>query len=243
MRGTILAAGMILAADGNRYSYRPEDIQPANGEGRPAVLNRGDEVEFIAHGQAAKEICLANTRLIGMNASAGKNGLALIRMLGMTGAALAFLCEALNLLAAIPSSTRSSCWFAGIVFTLMAIIKLSNKTASTALKKNYIIFLITIHTASALILIGFFLLLTNFNLIYDGALIISGIIIFIYARIKEFQVCNELSRISGNPFFLCYFICIIANDLIHLIYGNFFFFAALILQIIAWYQFRDIKAA
>ena len=139
MRGTILAAGMILAADGNRYSYRPEDIQPANGEGSPAVLSRGDEVEFMANGQAAQEICLAKTRLIDMNASAGKENLVFIRILGMAGAALILLCEALNLSKTIPS-IGYSCHIAGFVCISLAIILLSNKIASPTLKKNDIFF-------------------------------------------------------------------------------------------------------
>ena len=245
MRGTILAAGMILAADGNRYSYRPEDIQPANGEGRPAVLNRGDEVEFIAHGQAAKEICLANTRLIGMNASAGKENLVFIRILGMAGAALILLCEALNLSKTIPS-IGYSCHIAGFVCISLAIILLSNKIASPTLKKNYIIFLITFPVGLAIIGTGFLLILISagLNTIFTGKVIIAGILVLIYSHFKEFQVCNELSKISGNKFFLYYFICaaaIIPASVIDI--EKLFLFIALIPQLIAWYRLRNIKAA
>ena len=73
---------------------------------------------------------------------------------------------------------------------------------------------------------------------------IAGIISMIYAFFKEFQVYNELSRISGDKFFLYYFICTVVGALtVAIAIGYFILLAAFILQIIAWYRLREIKAA
>ena len=252
MKGTILAKGIILAADESRYSYQQEDVKSANEEGKPVVLSQGDEVDFIAEGQTAKEIYLTKTKLINVDFSSfslGDDNLSTIRTLGLAGSAL-------PILGVIP--------FIGLVFViagficiLLAIIKLSNKAASPTLKKNYIIYLVATVVATILIFIGATMgvfALIGASAKYGGAsgigiaigviFLIAGINGMIYAFFKEFQVYNELSRISGDKFFLYYFICTVVGALtVAIAIGYFILLAAFILQIIAWYRLREIKAA
>ena len=57
-----MAKGVILAADESRYSYQQEDVKSVNEDGGPVVLNQGDEVDFIAEAQTAKEIYLTKNK-------------------------------------------------------------------------------------------------------------------------------------------------------------------------------------
>ena len=56
MKGTVLGPGVILSADEQRYAYLGEDVKSVTANGATVVLRQGDEVDFVAEGQNAKDI-------------------------------------------------------------------------------------------------------------------------------------------------------------------------------------------
>lgn len=138
---------------------------------------------------------------------------------------------------------------AGFLCTLFAISKLSNKVGSPTLKKNYILYIVI--TPISLIGIGI-AVFTFFGMNYGyGHISGIGIIVgvasitgIIYGLFKEFQVYKELSNISGDIFFLYYFIGTIVGALTtFIVIGYIFLVVAFVLQIVAWYRLQDVKIA
>ena len=224
MKGTVLGPGVILSADEQRYAYLGEDVKSVTASGATVVLRQGDEVDFVAEGQNAKEIYLTKAKSVdinfgNMNFDLKSNDLPTIRTLGLAGSAL-------PILGVIP--------FLGIIFViagficvLLAIFKLSNKVGSPTLKKNYILYLVATAASSVLIFLG-----------------MAGLVGVMYGFFKEFQVYNELSSISGDKFFLYYFIGTVVGALTAvIIIGYVILLAAFIMQIIAWYRLQEVKAA
>lgn len=63
MKGTVLGPGVILSADEQRYAYLGEDVKSVTASGATVVLRQGDEVDFVAEGQNAKEIYLTKAKV------------------------------------------------------------------------------------------------------------------------------------------------------------------------------------
>jgi hypothetical protein len=254
MKGTVLGSGVILSADEQRYSYIDDDVKSVTANGTTVVLRQGDEVDFIVDGQNAKEIYLTKAKSLNinfdnMNFDLKSNDLSTIRTLGLAGSAL-------PILGVIP--------FLGIVFViagficiLLAIFKLSNKIGSPTLKKNYVLYLVATLAASILIFLGMTMgvfAFMNAGIGYSGAggasmiigaiLGVAGLAGVIYGFFKEFQVYNELSNISGDKFFLYYFIGTVVGLLTTvIIIGYVILLVAFIIQIIAWYRLQEVKTA
>ena len=96
MKGTVLAPGIILNADEQRFTYLQEDVASVAKDGAAIVLKQGDEVDFIADGQTAKQIYLTkaksmNLNLDNINFDIKSNDLSTIRTLGLAGSALPIL--------------------------------------------------------------------------------------------------------------------------------------------------------
>ena len=254
MKGTVLGPGVMLSADEQRYAYLERDVKSVTASGATVVLRQGDEVDFVVDGQNAKEIYLTKAKSLNINFDninfdLKSNDLSTIRTLGLAGSAL-------PILGVIP--------FLGIVFViagficvLLAIFKLSNKVGSPTLKKNYILYLVATAASSVLIFLGMTMGLFAFmnagagysntggvSMIIGAILGIAGLIGVIYGFFKEFQVYNELSSISGDKFFLYYFIGTVVGALTAvIIIGYVILLAAFIMQIIAWYRLQEVKAA
>ena len=96
MKGTVLAPGIILNADEQRFTYLQEDVASVAKDGAAIVLKQGDEVDFIVDGQTAKQIYLTkaksmNLNLDNINFDIKSNDLSTIRTLGLAGSALPIL--------------------------------------------------------------------------------------------------------------------------------------------------------
>lgn len=80
--------------------------------------------------------------------------------------------------------------------------------------------------------------------IFGVILGLAGVVGMIYAFFKEFQVYNELSNISGDKFFLYYFIgSVVGTITLFIIIGYILLIVAFVLQIVAWYRLQEIKTA
>ena len=80
--------------------------------------------------------------------------------------------------------------------------------------------------------------------IFGVILGLAGVVGMIYAFFKEFKVYNELSSISGDKFFLYYFIgSVVGTITVFIFIGYILLIAAFVLQIIAWYRLQEIKTA
>ena len=140
---------------------------------------------------------------------------------------------------------------------LFAIFKLSDKVGSPTLKKNYILYLVVAVASTILISIGAITGALGFagmgsgyanaggtGAIFGVILGLVGVVGMIYAFFKEFQVYNELSSISGDKFFLYYFIgSVVGTITLFIIIGYILLIVAFVLQIVAWYRLQEVKAA
>ena len=140
---------------------------------------------------------------------------------------------------------------------LFAIFKLSDKVSSPTLKKNYILYLVVAVASTILISIGAITGALGFagmgsgyanaggtGAIFGVILGLAGVVGMIYAFFKEFQVYNELSNISGDKFFLYYFIgSVVGTITVFIFIGYILLIVAFVLQIIAWYRLQEIKTA
>ena len=80
--------------------------------------------------------------------------------------------------------------------------------------------------------------------IFGVILVLVGLVGAIYAFFKEFQVYNELSNISGDKFFLYYFIgSVVGTITVFIFIGYILLIVAFVLQIVAWYRLQEIKTA
>ena len=254
MKGTVLAPGIILNADEQRFTYLQEDVASVAKDGAAIVLKQGDEVDFIADGQTAKQIYLTkaksmNLNLDNINFDIKSNDLSTIRTLGLAGSALPIL--------GIIPFIGFIFFIAGFLCMLFAIFKLSDKVGSPTLKKNYILYLVVAVASTILISIGAITGALGFagmgsgyanaggtGAIFGIILGLAGVVGMIYAFFKEFQVYNELSNISGDKFFLYYFIgSVVGTITLFIIIGYILLIVAFVLQIIAWYRLQEIKTA
>jgi len=242
MKGTVLAPGIILNADEQRFTYLQEDVASVAKDGAAIVLKQGDEVDFIADGQTAKQIYLTkaksmNLNLDNINFDIKSNDLSTIRTLGLSGSALPIL--------GIIPFIGFIFFIAGFLCMLFAIFKLSDKVGSPTLKKNYILYLVVAVASTILISIGAITGALGFaGAIFGVILGLAGVVGMIYAFFKEFQVYNELSNISGDKFFLYYFIgSVVGTITVFIFIGYILLIVAFVLQIIAWYRLQEIKTA
>ena len=254
MKGTVLAPGIILDADDQRFTYLQEDVASVTKDGAAIVLKQGDEVDFIADGQTAKQIYLTkaksmNLNLDNINFDIKSNDLSAIRILGLAGSALPIL--------GIIPFIGFIFFIAGFLCMLFAIFKLSDKVGSPTLKKNYILYLVVAVASTILISIGAITGALGFagmgsgyanaggtGAIFGVILGLAGVVGMIYAFFKEFQVYNELSNISGDKFFLYYFIgSVVGTITLFIIIGYILLIVAFVLQIVAWYRLQEVKTA
>ena len=246
MKGTVLAPGIILNADDQRFTYLQEDVASVAKDGAAIVLKQGDEVDFIADGQTAKQIYLTkaksmNLNLDNINFDIKSNDLSTIRTLGLAGSALPIL--------GIIPFIGFIFFIAGFLCMLFAIFKLSDKVGSPTLKKNYILYLVVAVASTILISIGAITGALGFAGMGSGYANAGGTgaifgVILGLAGVVEFKVYNELSSISGDKFFLYYFIgSVVGTITVFIFIGYILLIAAFVLQIIAWYRLQEIKTA
>lgn len=224
MKGTILGLGIISGEDGKRYSFSLKDIQNLTSQYESSLANC--EVDFEVEGSNAKAIFITKSSpSAGCVAEAfGKDDLNSIKT-------KAYVYIGLTLLGFIP---------VGFIFLIMAIISLS-RISGVVLLRNLIWALVCYFVGGIVIFFGLLLLGANGSV---GFLVsVIGFVLCVVGLIFDFSYYKGLTTATNEGLFFYAFICraIAILTLWTIIVGIIFIFIELIVELVAWIKFKEVK--
>ncbi|TKX29620.1 hypothetical protein CQA38_02265 [Campylobacter sp. MIT 12-5580] len=256
MQGKILGAGAIRGDDGKRYSFKLEEVKNLNGKSEEQLV--GAVVDFEIENDEAKAIFITQSALL-----AGVNlDFANFDMKAINGSfissddinAVKFR-AILGIVCGIFSVIPFVGWLfsiAGIVFMILAILSVCKLTQDKKLLIFYIASAVLLffgalgvaYTYTAL----FFAL--AFGTIAGGVMFmfILGVLFIIAGLVLKFFYYKMLANVTNEPFFIYAFIALVVASLLQIPQNALFWLGylvaivAVVLEIIAWLKFKEIKA-
>ena len=237
MKGKIIDTALIIANDDKRYSFDKTDIVNLSDKSIDMII--GSEVDFEIEGDKAKSIYITKAKF-NVDAVLKGSDINSIKIKAYTS----LICGALGLMP-----------FVGFVFSIisfvamiLAILAINKNSQSKTLLRNYVIYFILIFFGGLIIStfsavsVGLVALSNDAGFLGLGFGVIFGFIVVVAGLIFGYLYYKELSSITNEPFFLYAFTLLIIGKLTTLIFIGFIFvIAAIILEIIAWVRFKEIR--
>ncbi|PZT48221.1 hypothetical protein B6S12_05230 [Helicobacter valdiviensis] len=232
MQGKIIALGLISGNDGNRYTYKLEDIQ--NLKSMQEKLLIGAEVDFTQENGEAKSIYItknAAPSLESFNAMLSSSEIPDLRK----KAIIAYICLYIPLINAITA-------FVALFLFIIINKSLATLSHSKTLFRNFLI-------PTIIMFVGFFIAVivagigfgTNSQSLAAIGMIIA-IVSFVGAIWFRYQYTKELAHITNQPYFMyAFYIEVIGVLTAFLGIGYLLVIGALILRILAWVRLSEIK--
>ena len=235
MKGKILADGVIVGSDENRYSYDESEVRSES------VLRVGDEVDFIVSEGEATQIYFLKPSSTALNIGISNDAKGASK-LGVIGCILSIfvIVPYIGIFFAL----------AGWICILFAMFKVADLSGSKTIKPNYIKSMIFGGIAMSLIMIGSGMLAA---MAFIGSspmsvtamlLIIAGFGVGMYGWMKYWATYKEMAILTENKFFTYQAICYIAGSVTIVFFiGYFVLIVAAGLQLYAWLKVEKINKA
>lgn len=246
MKGKILGAGVIGGLDGQAYDFKMSDIANLNGKDESIII--GSNVEFEADGKQAKSVRLEASVLNDLRQFARDKSISSIKL----KAYVYLICSAIFLLHDFSAFTL---FVLSIITLIFAFLNITAVTGYALLKP----FLLSLAIGIVGGLLGYGLILYSF--FTGGAagttMFVFGVIILIATLVGviyfSYVYYNNLKKATDEPLFLYSFITKMVGLALGLLLmfvpfiGSFFLenilLIAFIMEFIAWFKFKELRAA
>ncbi|WP_170019050.1 hypothetical protein [Campylobacter sp. RM16190] len=233
MQGKILDVGIISAKDGVRYRFDVEDVKNLNNKPIDSLI--GAEVDFEIVDGFAKEIYITKTQF----------SLDVLKQDDIKSIKLkVYISIATGILSSVPTIGFMFS-IVSIVAMVFALISIKKVTGSNTILKNYILMSVCLLAGYMIVI---FAIIPAIAFGVNGSSIgfipiAIGLVLFVYGFIVGIKYYKELTKLSGDPFFIYSFWLLVAGYLT-LVFGigYLFILASFVLQLIAWVRLKELKS-